>query len=270
MILSTYHSHTTFCDGKNTAEEMVNAAIELGCREIGISSHGYNEFDAEWSIKSLEEQENYKKEILRLKDKYKDKIKIYLGVEYDYFCDFPTNDYDYIIGAVHTVVKDGVRLSVDGGTLQEQKEQLQKYYGGDFLAYARDYYSLVADLYRKTRCDIIGHFDLLSKYNENGDFFSENDARYMEIANRACEELLKTPVTFELNTGAISRGYRTKPYPADFLIEKIRDAGRRVVINSDSHKKDTLLFCFDEAQVMLDKMGCGYYTSLDEIIANRK
>ena len=28
MKITNYHTHTTYCDGKNTAEEMVLAAIE--------------------------------------------------------------------------------------------------------------------------------------------------------------------------------------------------------------------------------------------------
>ncbi len=269
MTLSTYHSHTTFCDGVNTAEEMVNSAIKLGCREIGFSSHGYSAGDEEWCIPSMQKLEDYKNEILRLKEKYKDKIKIYLGVEYDYYCDFPTRDFDYVIGAVHTVVKDGARLAVDGGTVEEQKAQLEKYYGGDFLAYAKDYYALVADLYRKTKCDIIAHFDLISKYCEQGDFFTVNDPQYIEIASKACDKLLTTPVTFELNTGAMHRGYRTEPYPADFIINKIKNAGKKILINSDSHSVDTVTFWYDGAKEKLDSLGCSYYTSLEEVLANR-
>ena len=269
MTLSTYHSHTNLCDGKNTPEEMVLAAVKLGCREIGFSGHGYCVGDEEWCIPSLERLEEYKKEIIRLKEKYKNEIKIYLGIEYDYFCDFPTDDFDYVIGAVHTVVKDGARLSVDGGTVADQKAQLEKYYGGDFLAYARDYYSLVSDLYRKTKCDIIAHFDLVSKYNEKGEFFCENDERYKEIALCACDELLKTPVTFEINTGAMHRGYRTQPYPADFIIERIKNANKRVIINSDSHSCDTITFAYDFVKEKLNFLGCGYYTSLEDVVKNR-
>ena len=37
MIRRDYHTHTTFCDGKCTAEEMVCAAISFGMDEIGFS-----------------------------------------------------------------------------------------------------------------------------------------------------------------------------------------------------------------------------------------
>ena len=37
--LQNLHTHTTYCDGKNTAEEMVQKAIELGFRSLGFSGH---------------------------------------------------------------------------------------------------------------------------------------------------------------------------------------------------------------------------------------
>lgn len=36
MIPSNYHTHTRFCDGKNTPEEIVREAIRLGCPELGF------------------------------------------------------------------------------------------------------------------------------------------------------------------------------------------------------------------------------------------
>lgn len=33
------HTHTTFCDGTNTAEEMIQAARELGMDSLGFSGH---------------------------------------------------------------------------------------------------------------------------------------------------------------------------------------------------------------------------------------
>ena len=50
MIRRDYHVHTTFCDGKNTAEEMVKAAIALGMDEIGFSSHAHQPFDFDYCM----------------------------------------------------------------------------------------------------------------------------------------------------------------------------------------------------------------------------
>ena len=87
-----FHTHSQFCDGKNTAEEMVLSAIKKGFDVLGFSSHCmhplnpqfYKPFDHIWHIPS-ENIKAYTEEIRRLKEKYADKIKIYLGFEADYF-----------------------------------------------------------------------------------------------------------------------------------------------------------------------------------------
>ena len=42
MIKANFHTHTTYCDGKNTPEEMVQAAIALGMTAIGFSGHSHS------------------------------------------------------------------------------------------------------------------------------------------------------------------------------------------------------------------------------------
>ncbi|MBO5371040.1 MAG: PHP domain-containing protein, partial [Clostridia bacterium] len=41
MILEDLHTHTTYCDGKDSPEDMVKTAIEKGLRVIGFSGHIY-------------------------------------------------------------------------------------------------------------------------------------------------------------------------------------------------------------------------------------
>ena len=47
-MLYNYHTHTNYCDGKNTAEEIVKKAIELGLSELGFSGHSYTDFDLDF------------------------------------------------------------------------------------------------------------------------------------------------------------------------------------------------------------------------------
>ena len=63
-MLANYHTHTSFCDGKNTPEEIVLYAIEKGFTSIGFSGHGYTPFDLRYCMKDTE---GYIKEISRLK-----------------------------------------------------------------------------------------------------------------------------------------------------------------------------------------------------------
>ena len=45
LIRSNAHCHTTFCDGKNTVEEMAQEAIRLGFISLGYSMHGWTPYE---------------------------------------------------------------------------------------------------------------------------------------------------------------------------------------------------------------------------------
>ena len=237
--MSNYHTHTVYCDGNDTPEALVLEAIRLGCPSIGFSGHSFTEFDQSYCM-SREKTEEYKREVRALKEKYRGQIEILLGVEQDYYSEEPTDEYDYVIGSVHYILKDGVYLTVDW-TREQQEEDVKIYYGGDFYAYAEDYYKIVADIYRKTKCDIVGHFDLITKFNQDDALFDTKDERYRNAALAAVRALLKTPAAFEINTGAIARGLRTEPYPAKFILDEIYREGGEVLITSDCHAKENLL-----------------------------
>lgn len=246
MIKSNYHTHTFFCDGKDSPEDIVKEAIKRNFDVIGFSAHAYTPMDNSWCM-SLENTKKYKEEIMRLKEEFKGKIKILIGLELDYFSDIDTSFCDFTIGSVHYVEKNGKYYDVDN-TPEIFQKAIVEGYGGDAYAFVEDYYSLVGDIYKKTKCDIIGHFDLITKFNEQNNFFDTEHSRYKQAAYSAAKKLLSENIPFEVNTGAISRGYRTEPYPAKDVLEIIAKENGCVVINSDSHQKETLDFYFDEAK----------------------
>lgn len=239
MAVSNYHTHTVFCDGKDTPEELAREAWRLGFHELGFSGHSYTFFDEQYCM-SKEGTKEYKRRVRSLQRQYAGKMNILLGVEQDYFSEEPTDDYDYVIGSVHYVKKDRLYLPVDESR-EKQQENVMRCYGGDYYAFAEDYYALVADVYRRTKCDIIGHFDLITKFNENNDLFDTGHPRYLAAAQKALEALLKTPAVFEINTGAVARGCRSKPYPERWILERLEREGKRVVKNSDAHSKEQLM-----------------------------
>lgn len=263
MTLSPFHTHCTFCDGKNTAEEMVLEAIRLGCPQIGFSSHSYMAHESRWGM-PRDIEEKYKTEILRLKDKYSDRIKIFMGIEYDWFSDFDTSDYDYIIGSVHYVLKNGQYVPLDE-TADHHKMAIKELYDGDTDALAEEYYSMVSRLYERTGCDIIAHIDLITKFNEREEIYRET-SRYKEAALSACQKLVNKPVVFEINTGAISRGYRTTPYPAPFILDALISMKAPLVITPDTHSKDSILCHMNEVAKGLEEMEYPYLKTMEEVL----
>ena len=96
-------------------------------------------------------------------------------------------------------------------------------------------------MYERTGCQIVGHFDLVTKFIEQGELFDTSHPRYRAAVLRALDCLCRHDVVFEINTGAIARGLRTSPYPEPWIREEIRARGKRFIRNSDCHKKELLL-----------------------------
>ena len=63
---------------------------------------------------------------------------------------------------------------------------------------------------------------------------------------------MRSGKVFEINTGAISRGYRTQPYPSADIRSYIKAKGGTFILSGDSHSADTLCFQFDRWNSELD------------------
>lgn len=251
MIRADFHTHTTYCDGKNSPEEMIQQAISLGMKKLGFSGHSYTPFD-EAPCMSPEGTERYRNEIASLREKYSGQIDILCGIEQDYYSSIPANDYDYVIGSVHYVDCNGECLHVDN--THEMFAGLIQACGGAYQAIDR-YYSLVADVVNRTGANIIGHFDLITKLNAGNKYFDEEDERYITASNHALDALLETGAIFEINTGAVSRGYKSFPYPSLRLLKRIAEKGGRVILSSDAHDKANLMYGFPEYEEIAHSLG---------------
>ena len=242
ITLTDYHVHTTFSDGKDTPEETVKAAIEKGLTELGFSDHSYTYFDESYCIKKGRIAE-YQDEIERLKAKYKDKIKILCGIEQDFYSLESTEDYDFAIGSVHYVKAHGKYFDVDKSA-EYLKKVVREAFDGDVYAFIEEYFNTVAKFAERKDINIIGHFDLVAKFNEKHALFDESDARYISAWQSAADKLLSANKVFEINTGAVARGYRSDPYPSKALRDYIKAKGGKFILSSDSHSKETLCFGF--------------------------
>ena len=234
------HMHTVWSDGKNTPEEMVQEAIRKGLETVGISDHS----SGDPCGMSLETAPAYKAEIARLKEKYAGQIRVLCGLERDFFTD-DFSEYDYTIGSVHWLrMPDGHRISIDW-TPEKLREGAEKYFGGDMLALAEAYYETEARVTEVTKCDIIGHFDLVTKFIEVNPSFDPQDPRYVKAWKQAADRLLKTGKPFEVNFGAVNRGYRTGPYPSPEIRAYLLDHGGKLLMSSDAHTKENIAGGFE-------------------------
>ncbi len=253
MIRSDLHVHTSRDHGRHSAQEMAAQAARQGLQTLGLVGHAAMQFPCSYAM-TAENESAFVAETEQLKDAYAHRLTIFRGIELDYYSLPPVHPYDYRLGSVHYVKYDGAILSVDSDP-EELSRAVQQRWGGDWLPLCRLYYETVADLINAAQPDIIAHFDLVTKFNENDRLFSTDDRRYRHAALDALDTLLAADPIFEINTGAISRGYRTTPYPAPFILRHIRQRGGRILLSSDAHDTAHLLCGFDEASALAHSCG---------------
>ena len=265
-FVCSVHTHSTFCDGKNSMAEMAAAACEAGVRYYGFSGHGHTPCPADIGICMEADPAEYRTEAERLRKEYEGRMEILLGIEQDLCADIPVPDWaEYWIGSVHDLQdpKTGQYYAVDW-KMEELEACRNEMCGGDGLALAEAYYAAVIEMAKK-RPPILGHIDLITKLNGDGSLFDEESPRYKEAALAALHAVDPEATVLEINTGAIARGYRTAPYPAPFLLNEWRAMGGRIILTADAHHTGGIQFAYDLAAA--HARASGYETA---VILTRK
>ncbi len=252
-----YHSHTNFSDGKNSMEEMVQAAIDLGMPAIGISDHSDTPCDQSYCMKTAQ-YEAYLAELDRVKAKYADKITVMRGMELDYDSDPAiVEKLDYFLGSVHYLIFEDRVYAIDHAP-EEQLNCIEREFGGDKLAFVRCYYDTVVKHIQQCKPTIVGHFDVISKFG----LMDEDDPAYQAIALAALEKVVKVCPVVETNTGAISRHWREVPYPAMFLLKRLHELGGEVILGADTHATSTIDCAFPLAVERVKQAGFDHILTL--------
>lgn len=249
-MLANYHTHTSFCDGKNTPEEIILFAIEKGFTSIGFSGHGYTPFDLRYCMKDTQ---GYIEEITRLKNIYGEKIEIYCGAEEDVFSCVDRKKFDYIIGSSHYFNIEEKYYPIDSN--YDYFRKCLEVFDYDVIKLAETYYNTFVDYILQRKPDIVGHFDLITKFDEIDTERFLNNNEYLKLAEKCIKKAAASDVIFEINTGAISRGIRKTPYFGEKLLYTLGQNGGKVILSSDSHSVDTLNFGFEEMKHILRDVG---------------
>lgn len=249
MGYTNLHTHTNFSDGKHSHRENVLSAIEKGMEALGFSDHSFTPCDTSYCMKQ-EAYAGYLAVIRELKEEFSHRIRIYAGLELDYYSQIPEGDFDYLIASVHYIVENGVCYPIDHSA-QQQRQCSDELFGGDMLALAERYYAQLAEHVKRVRPAVVGHFDVITKFG----LMPEADPAYRRLAQETMEKIIPICPVLEMNTGAIARGLRQTPYPADYLLDTVHQLGGQITLGSDSHHKDNLIFYFDEAARRLRSAG---------------
>lgn len=254
-MLQNLHTHTSFCDGKSTPEEMVRAAIEKGFDSLGFSGHAPMRFPSDYDMG--DGVGDYIAEVKRLKEKYKDRIEIFLGCELDRYSEglLSASDFDYTIASTHHGIYNGKEVAFDH-TAEISERFINEEMGGDRQAYISLYFDTLAEMPSSIGGDIVGHFDVISKFAQKAPSLVDVKSDFYRAKALETLHALRPYYDFyEVNVGATARGYRTDPYPEIFILEEMKRLKCKLILTSDCHNSDYLDYGFAEARRLL--LDCG-------------
>lgn len=247
------HTHATLCDGKSTLAEMAAAAYAAGVRYYGVSCHSHTPIPQDEGAVLPKDMAAYRRAVLELRAAYAGRMEVLLGLEWDSQSDVTPEGFDYWIGSVHYQAGNGRFYAADWGE-EHFTACRDELFGGDALAVAEGYFREVCRVAEK-KPPILGHLDLITKLNGGSRFFDEDSPRYKAAALEALHAADPAATLLEINTGGVSRGYRTAPYPALFLLREWRRMGGRIILTSDAHSADTVVYGYGQSAALAKAAG---------------
>lgn len=248
MIKTNYHTHSCYCDGKGKIREYIETAISKGFTHLGFSGHAPVPFDNTFAI-SQDKYKNYCNEISLLKEEYRDRIKIFLGLEIDYIPGILDNfstlinegNLDYCIGSVHLVNKnnDNNLWFIDGSKQETYDEGLNRVFGGDIKTAVKAFFRQTNDMLVSQRPDILGHFNKVVMHNKER-YFKSSDKWFIDLVCETLEIVKSTGCVCEINTRGLYKGRYNDYYPSKDIIHIMNTMEIPVVVSTDAHCPDEL------------------------------
>ena len=247
--------HTYFSgDSEAKPEDMVLAAIDKGLEAICFTDHEDIDYFCD-DIEFVFDPETYFKELGALKEKYKEKLDIRIGVEFGLQPHlakqakaFTTaNPYDFVIGSMHVVGgKDPYYPEFFEGISDEE-------------AYRMALRETIADIRAVGDFDVLGHLDYVVRYgpSKNRDYSYH---AYADILDEILKALISKGKAIECNTAGFKAGLG-HPHPTEDVLRRFRVLGGELLtLGSDAHQTEHLGYEFRKTGELLKSLGFRYYT----------
>ncbi|MDE5712485.1 MAG: PHP domain-containing protein [Muribaculaceae bacterium] len=244
IIISTekynLHSHSQFCDGRDSMEDIAAAASREGMEYFAFTPHSPVPLKSPCNM-SASRMDEYLAECGRLKDFYAGNMGVLVSQEIDYLGDSwgPHVDYfqklplDFRLGSVHFVPnQEGVLLDCDG-RFERFAEYLKDGFSNDLRYVTEKYFEQVLKMLERGGFDLLGHFDKIAGNASLADPEIESYGWYEALVDDVVSHASGAGVVVEINTKAFEDKGRF--YPAERWWGKIIDAGLPVAVDSDVH-----------------------------------
>lgn len=257
--LYNFHSHTQFCDGRASMEEMTHAAIDCGMSHYGFTPHAPIACPSPCNM-SREAVKPYLDEFHRLKDTHSQDIDLYVGMEIDFLSrDFgPHIDYfqrldlDYRLASVHFVpTQDGVPVDCDG-SFERFKCRLHDAFHDDLRYVVEKFYEQELTMIELGGFDVLGHFDKIGHNASLARQDIEEQHWYQALIDDVISLAHDRRLIVEVNTKAFDQHNRL--FPNARFIEKVINANIPIIVNSDAHYPDKINAGRKQALELIEKI----------------
>lgn len=273
MVWFSFHGGHSgeFCrHAKDSLEAVVERAVAAGFTHYGLSEHAPR-FRAEDLFPDEQDLgpeglvalfRKYAGEAARLRDAYRDRIALFVGFETERLPpgDWATHmreirasaPFDFVVGSVHDI--DGMVVDVS----PERTEAIAGVLGGREAMQIR-YFQALAELVDTLKPEIVGHIDLIRKFDSPVEEFSPPVMREIE---RVLEAAHAAGAALDVNCGAFRRGYGPV-YPLPSILKRARAMGLRVTLGDDSHGVATVGVGLDACLAAIAEAGFSHVSCLE-------
>ena len=237
------HNHTTLCNHANgSMEDYILKAIEKGIDIYGFSDHAPMDFDKKYRM-NFEQKQSYETQVLKLKEEYKNQIKILLGYEVDFLPNYISNeiinsDVDYLIGSVHFIDEWGF----------DNPEFIGAYKNKNIDLIWEEYFDAVQLMAKSNLFDIVGHIDLIKVFN----FLPKKDIR--QIVQSSLKQIKKSNMVLELNPAGLRKPV-CEQYPSQSILELAYELDIPITFGSDAHEIEQIGFEYETLSTLAKKIG---------------
>ena len=254
MTKENHHTHTTGSDGESKPEDWIKLAIKKKFDILGITDHyyfppGFRDWGNDFY------SEKHYEELKRLKKKYKEKIKIEINVEFDWIKKYrkwiisesKKRVYDYKFISMHFLIVGKESVPID--YTEESFVDIMNKAGG-IKKLVKIYYSGIREA-AKTGCfDVVSHFDLIKRWNENKKYFTENEEWYKKQVMKTLKLIAKKRMKLDLNSAGLRKPC-AEQYPSKWIIDDAKKLKIGLLTGTDAHKGKRLETGLKEIQRLL-------------------
>lgn len=262
-VTADCHLHTSHSgDSHAPMEEMIQRGIALGLNTMCFTEH--NDFDYPDSPEESGDifvlnTDSYLYELIQMKEKYADRIRILFGVELGLQPQLmrknavyaKSYDFDFIIGSSHLCNgRDPYFPDFFEGRTDEE-------------AYREYFASILENVKKFSNYDVYGHLDYVVRYGASRDRDYSYE-KYRDLLDPILETLIEKGKGIELNTSGAAKGLRDL-HPCTGVLKRYRELGGEIItVGSDAHTPDCVAGSFDRACEMLKACGFRYYTVFEK------